>query len=283
MKISGYKSLSNVEVHLKPLSAFFGPNAAGKSNFLDALQLLARTATARTLKEAFEPPYRGTPLESFTFGPMGIESLLEQDSVSFTIEVDVELSPVVISAVNRQIREMRRVRASDDDDSTTNGTKQASGDTSFVREKYLRYRITVEIRPKSGLLHVADEYLAALNEKGQPTGKRKPFLGREKNNLHLRLEGQAHPKYYERYLDHSILSLPLYPPHYPHITAMRQELASWFFFYFEPRERMRAPNPVREVRHIGLMGEELASFLNTLNVLDPPQFKAVQKSLRMLI
>lgn len=287
VKISGYKSLSDVEVHLKPLSALFGPNAAGKSNFLDALQLLARTAVARTLKEAFEPPYRGTPLESFAFGPAGIESLLAQDSVSFTIEVDVELSPVVVASVNRQIREMRRSRITDDDapsEAVTNGNVKASaGETSFVREKYLRYRITIEIRPKSGLLHVADEYLAALNESGQPTGKRKPFLERMKSRLHLRMEGQAHPTYYERYLDHSIISLPLYPPHYPHLVAMRQELASWFFFYFEPRERMRAPNPVREVRHIGLMGEELASFLNTLSVLDKPQFKAVEKSLRMLI
>ena len=35
---------------------------------------------------------------------------------------------------------------------------------------------------------------------------------------------------------------------------------------FEPRERMRAANPVKEVRHIGLMGEELAAFLNTILV-----------------
>jgi predicted ATPase len=282
--IKGYKSLANVEISLAPLSAFFGPNAAGKSNFLDALQLLARTATSRTLKEAFEPPYRGTPLESFTFGSQGIEGVLERDSVSFTIEVDVELSPAVVASVNRQIREMRRVRPADDEGAAANGNSKQPGDNeSFVREKYLRYRIAVEIRPRSGLLHVGDEYLAALTDKGQPTGKRKPFLERMRNSLHLRMEGQAHPKYYERYLDHSILSLPLYPPHYPHLVAMRQELASWFFFYFEPRERMRAPNPVREVRHIGLMGEELASFLNTLNVLDKPQFKAVEKSLRMLI
>lgn len=66
-------------------------------------------------------------------------------------------------------------------------------------------------------------------------------------------------------------------------VAFRQELASWFFFYFEPRERMRAPNPVKEVRHIGLMGEELAAFLNTLRALDSPQFEAVEKALRMII
>jgi predicted ATPase len=80
-----------------------------------------------------------------------------------------------------------------------------------------------------------------------------------------------------------MLSLPLYPPHYPHLVAMRQELARWFFFYFEPRERMRAVNPVKEVRHIGMMGEELAAFLNTLKVLDERQFAGVEKSLHLMV
>jgi predicted ATPase len=67
------------------------------------------------------------------------------------------------------------------------------------------------------------------------------------------------------------------------LVAVRKELENWLFFYFEPRERMRAANPVKEVRHIGLMGEDLASFLNTLKVLDPRQFEAVEKSLRTIM
>ena len=97
------------------------------------------------------------------------------------------------------------------------------------------------------------------------------------------MEGQAHPTYYDQYLDHTILSLPHYPPHYPHVVAMRKELESWQFFYFEPRERMRASNPVKEVRHIGLMGEELAAFLNTLKTLDQKQFHAVEKALHTIM
>ena len=55
--IRGYKlSLGDIEVRLSPLSVLFGPNAAGKSNFLDALQLLSKLATSKTVKEAFEPP-----------------------------------------------------------------------------------------------------------------------------------------------------------------------------------------------------------------------------------
>ena len=46
---------------------------------------------------------------------------------------------------------------------------------------------------------------------------------------------------------------------------------------------MRAANPVKDVRHIGLMGEELASFLNTLKSVDPNQFEAVEKALHALM
>ena len=77
--------------------------------------------------------------------------------------------------------------------------------------------------------------------------------------------------------------MPHYPPHYPHLVATRRELENWLFYYFEPRERMRAANPVKEVRHIGLMGEELASFLNTLSALDQQQFRAVEKALHRMM
>lgn len=106
--IRGYKSLEDVEVRLSQLVVLFGPNAAGKSNLLDALQLLSKLGTSRTLKEAFDPPYRGKPLESFTIGQKGIKGLLEQERLSFSIEVDLILSDAVVKSVNRQILEMRR-------------------------------------------------------------------------------------------------------------------------------------------------------------------------------
>ena len=46
---------------------------------------------------------------------------------------------------------------------------------------------------------------------------------------------------------------------------------------------MRAANPVKEVRHIGLMGEELAAYLNTLQATEPRQFNAVEKALHTLL
>jgi predicted ATPase len=274
--IRGYKSLADVEVRLSPLSLLFGPNASGKSNFLDALQLLSKLATTRVLKDAFEPPYRGKPLESFRFGAGGIKGLLAEERLSFSMEADFELSDAVVDAVNREIRDMRRPSRGNGEEDPTKGPAQ-------VRERNLRYRIEVEMLPRSGLLRVADEYLAALTARGDPTGRRTPFIERKDDKLHLRLEGQAHPTYYDLFLDHTLLSMPHYPPHYPHLAAARCEFENWFFFYFEPRERMRAANPVKEVRHIGLMGEELAAFLNTLRALEPRQFGAVEKALHTVM
>lgn len=274
--IRGYKSLDDVEVRLEALTVLFGPNAAGKSNFLDALQLLSKLGTSRTLKDAFDSPYRGKPLESFRIGRGGIKGLIEQDRLVFSIEADLELSVAVVDAVERQIRDMRRP-------GRDAATPEPGKARARVRERDLRYRIEIEMLPKSGVLRVADEYLAALNSKGEPTGARKPFFERRGEKIHLRLEGQGHPTHYDRFLDHSILSMPHYPPHYPHLVAARRELESWLFFYFEPRERMRAANPVREVRHIGLMGEELAAFLNTVRADNPRQFRGIERALHTLM
>jgi predicted ATPase len=69
----------------------------------------------------------------------------------------------------------------------------------------------------------------------------------------------------------------------PHIIAVREEFTDWAFFYFEPRERMRQTHPAREVRQLGLMGEDLASFLNTLKATNERQFHSVEKAIQMLI
>jgi predicted ATPase len=141
IKIRGYKSLVALEVNLEHLAVLIGPNASGKSNFLDALQLLSRIATNRSLKEAFASPYRGYPLESFTFGKAGIESLLEQEIVSFSIEVDVELSPTVIDTVSQQIRNMKGTTAP----KVSHESSLVSKQPLPVSETNLRYRIEIEI------------------------------------------------------------------------------------------------------------------------------------------
>lgn len=270
--VRGYKSLCDLEVELKPLTLLFGPNAAGKSNLLDAMQLLSRLATSPTLKAAFEPPYRGKPLESFTLDEGGVKALRRRKRLAFSIEADLHISDAVAHAVDREIQTMR----------PSNGTGSGNAPTA-VRHRRLRYRLEVEMLPGSGLLRTTDEYLTALTKDGKPDGRRSAFIERQGDHVCLRREGQARPMQYERHLDRAILSMPHYAPHYPHLTAARRELESWQFFYFEPRERMRAATPIKEVRHVGAMGEELAAFLTTLKTRQPRQFEAMEKALKMLL
>ncbi len=161
--IKNYKSLRSVEVQLQSLSVLFGPNAAGKSNFIDALQLLSRIASGRSLKEAFEPPYRGKPMESFSFGKEGLEGLTKRDSASFEIEADVELSPFVVKAVNDEILDMKRPQAQ-----PGNGSRSGR-----IHHRLLRYRIQIEISPASGictlLMSTSWRWVRMANPKFGPT------------------------------------------------------------------------------------------------------------------
>ena len=273
--VKGYKSLADVEVELEPLVVLFGPNASGKSNFLDALRLLSMVGTSRTLRDAFDSPYRGTPIESFHMGREGIEGLSAQERLAFSIEADLRLSESTLTAVDRQVRDMRG-------SARRPASRNADRQREAVHAHNLRYRIEIEMLPRSGALRVADEYLAPLTTRGEPS-RRRPFLERQGDKLLLRREGGTRVTHHDRFLDHSILSMPHYPPHHPHLVAARHELESWLFFYFEPRERMRAANPLKERRRIGPAGEDLAAFLNTVKADQPELFDCVERELTSMM
>ncbi len=257
VRIQGYKSLADVEVHLQPLSVLFGPNASGKSNFLDALQLLSRIANSNNLKEAFQSPYRGTPLESFTFGPDGIHGLLKQEKLSFSIDVDVELSESVIKTVKNQYQATEGIKTTGVGNSVV---KESLPQIAPLVERNVNYVVDVEIIPKSGILRLSQERLTVMNAEGQTVYELK-----------------------EEDKESSLFSKPVLLARFPALTAMREELAKWLFFYLEPRERMRLPTPIKEVQHIGIMGEDLPALLNTLRVINEPQFKAVEKALHVIV
>lgn len=82
----GFKSLASVGVTLPNLAVLFGPNTAGKSNFLDAIQALSRIGTSRTLSDALSEPIRGHAIESFAFPENGLPGLLGQEQAEFSLE-----------------------------------------------------------------------------------------------------------------------------------------------------------------------------------------------------
>ena len=200
--------------------------------------------------------------------------MMQQESAEFSIEADISLSSIVRESVEAQIRRAREGLP---------GVSSAALRRRSVTESRLRYGVTVEIRTVSGHLRVIDEYLIPLRSDGQPTNSRKPFLEKVgTKNIRLRMEKQGHPSNEEVGQDRSIVSKGLYPPHYPHIAALREELARWRFYYLEPTA-MREEVPLREVESLDQRGTQIAAFFNTLLAMNPAQFSALSKALHQVI
>lgn len=89
LHVTNFKSLADVAIELPRLTVLFGPNAAGKSNVLDAVQALSRIGTLRTLSDALAEPIRGYPIEAFSFPAGGLQELLGTSSASFALEADL--------------------------------------------------------------------------------------------------------------------------------------------------------------------------------------------------
>ena len=264
--IQGYKSLQDVNLRLDPLTIVIGPNAAGKSNLLDAIGLLSRTVGG-DLQSAFME-HRGEPLHSFTFDEHGLKGLIDRGEVAFRIDVDIELSDSTVEHVNRTISEARE------------GYEPAR---ALVRERLLRYSLTVQMRTDSGVLQIVDESLRALNRDLTEKKSRSPFLSavesRGGRRLSLRLERQSHPFEHDLGMDHTIVSRQHYAPHHPHLVALRHELASWRTYYLEP-EAMRRDSPLLVVESLPHDGANLAAFYNTMERNYPLAFDAMNRALR---
>jgi len=91
ISVKNCKSLRNAKVEFPRLAVLFGPNSSGKSNFIDALQILSRLVSCRTLSDALSGPVRGYPLESFAFPGDGLASLLNSEFSAFSMEADADI------------------------------------------------------------------------------------------------------------------------------------------------------------------------------------------------
>ncbi|MCH8055287.1 MAG: AAA family ATPase [Deltaproteobacteria bacterium] len=242
--VKGFKSLEDADVEFPRMAVLFGPNAAGKSNLLDAIQALSRIGTSRTLSDALSEPIRGHPIEAFAFPAGGLPSLLSDKTARFSLETHLDIG-----------RE---------------------------NSPYL-YRLTVEIQPGSGSLGVRDEYLAALGKKGEPKGNPSIEKVDDQLRVR-RKSKPANPRREPIGLNYTILSDPrLSGVEYRAIERCRNELSGWRTYYLDPRVAMRSARPPSDVRDIGVLGEDIAPFLYRLRAEHPKYFEAVKRTLRSLI
>lgn len=248
ISIEGFKSLAEVELELPRLVVLAGPNAAGKSNVLDAIQMVARAGTQRTLNDAFNDPIRGIPAEAFTLPTGGLPELLGSPSAQFSIESDLEMS-------------------------TRSGAKV----------DHARYRLGIEIKPDTGVLSLADEQLAAMTREWEPKGNAR--IETVKKEIHLRRTGGGGaPRHEALGVNHTYLSdTRLSGPSYPLFDTVRNELLSWRTHYLDPQTAMRTAAPPRDVSDIGVRGEYLAPYLYGLKTRRQREFAAVRRSLQAVI
>jgi predicted ATPase len=258
--IQGFKSLRDATVELAPLVVLFGPNAAGKSNLLEALLLLSRLVGERTLSEAFAEGIRGYPLEAFTLADGGLEQLLHGPMPHLRLEV--EMSTPLPAASRR-------------------------------RPDILSYQVEVAIDPHSGRLSVQDERLEDLTANHKPR-HRNPCLekmAREREGistdvLAIRRQGSpSHPYEESVGLPHTIVSNRQFTgvERYPLFDQLHQEIGTWRILYLDPIKSMRDPQPPRDVNDIGSRGEWLVPYLHRLKYQQPQAFDAVKRVIAMAI
>lgn len=251
VRITGFKSLKDVEVELEPLTVVMGPNAAGKSNFFDALYLLQNLVTKENVFKAFGEK-GDAAIRSFYYADEGLDKLIKKDEVNCTFEIDVVLSENVVKHIEAKIAKLKEERGIET-------TKK------HIFYKELRYKVVLTLKPKTASVFVKEESLAPLTKNLKRERVRpKPFIDTENNYISLRQERVGPPRKIEKWLDYTIASTPLYLPHYPHVNAFREELSQWAFYYLDPKKTMRAETLVKNVSKIGPTGEDLAAFYGTL-------------------
>ncbi len=259
--IKGYKSLKDVDLELKPLTVIIGPNASGKSNLLDALGLLSRIVTLDPLgllgdttksgfiRSAFDE-HRGFPLEAFSMQADGMEEMLNQEALQFTLGADMEVSADTVKAsVRMLIDNMGEILGNilppphfGDTLNILKGKTSVESVDEIAAERFLRYEVAIEFVPSSGTLRLANERLVALRENGQEVEAEKAIYG----------------------------------------VVLRGEFSRLGSYYLSPAA-MRSETPLKEVNALGHDGRDLAGLFHTLKAGSPPQFDAVCRALPLLI
>ena len=230
------------------MAVLFGPNSAGKSNLLDAIQALSRIGTERTLADALDSRMiRGYAFELFAAGGRFTEEEGAARS-EFAIEADL-----------------------------------TAADGGNGREDRFRYAVEIEIGYRSGALANRSEYLSALRKDGRPKGK--PAIEVFDGQISIRRQsGGGRPRKEEPGLNYAMLyDARFASPAYKYIERARTELRDWRAYYLDPRMAMRAEMPPMDVVDIGVFGEYIVPFLYKLKGERPKRFEAIRRAVRTII
>lgn len=272
LRIRGYKSLYDVQLDTSTkLVLLYGPNASGKSNFLDALDLLGYLAREDTLTAAFQK-HRGNrlgrPLPVRWFFHGGEDA---PDSQQMTFSLDIDLHDPIRESLNNELKAREE-------------SQSLQRPYTRVTRSSLRYELTLEYRHKDRALEVISESLLPLNQRGEVRASEVPYIRHERleSRASVKLERQAHPRYFSLPRQRTLLSEIGDPVNHPHIVAVARELASTRVYYVEPT-RMRGEVSDIRAEDPGPHGEALASFYYWLEHNHPVRYKNLLHNLERFV
>jgi predicted ATPase len=249
IEIDGFKTFEDFHLDLHPFLVIVGPNATGKSNLFDAIQLLSHLASD-DLRTAFTG-LRGDPDELFRIGPDGLP--VER----IRLAVEVLLNPTVQDPWGRietikytRIRYEVEIRRKIDD----RGIERlvvTSEEAVPIPGNQDRWR-PHGARPHAGFRKAFMKYgrtspfLATREENGRPTFHihQDPHAGRTRSAVAA-----------EATILSSITSAEL-----PHLFALREEMRSWKFLQLDPGA-LRKPSPKNAPETLDPDGSNLATVL----------------------
>jgi predicted ATPase len=243
LRIKNFKSLNNIEISLPRLTVLFGPNAAGKSNLLDAVQALSRIGTNRTLADALSEPIRGYPVEAFAIPKGGLSELLDLKTSSFELDALLDIGKYSY----RYLVEV--------------GIQLESGSLAVKNEYLAILSSKGEPRGNPSIERVDDKL--RIRRKSKPANPRKEPVGL------LNYSILSDPR--------------LGGAEYRAIEVVREELSGWRVYYLDPRVAMRTPKPPTDVRDIGVLGTDIAPFLYRLRAEYPKNYEMITRTLKSLI
>lgn len=270
VKIDGYKSFRDFELPMKPLMVIFGPNASGKSNLLDALQLISLIGTEKDLESAFDK-HRGLPWESVTKNKR-LDGANGPSIIEF--ELDIVFSESIIGRVNDQLR--------------LYNIQTGKHVRSF--SKPLRYNLDLMIDESERQVEIKRERLLPISKRGEERGKSIfTVMADHDNESHDDMKDAIYKddSSYAFDDDRSYLSL------FNSLKALHEDttqifpfyfdLNNWCFYYLDPKQLMREDSRIKDVDRISSNGGELSAFLDILRRRYPRQFDELSRTMNLLV